>query len=277
MSLPLRHAIHLYLPRRCHRSLRPWINSPLEFRQALRDSKALIAGSVTLSIALQDSWTPRNLDIYTPMGQAKDAMVLYLTQCEKYSIKTVLIRRDKVSSLAPRSAHTITVLCKDSGPSHLSARVNVIESPTRQALIPILRGTATWTFNWLSADAIVVGYPALTFKHLGIIRPSPSAAEDTEARRWKQRYRGRGFIRITRSSWPWPGQACRFHCRAQWRHATDHGCLVFMFGEERYTEDVAWVLNDGTGRRRCTNPACPSYGLSAVQTLPNNLSISSTV
>lgn len=262
LSYALRVAVLGYLRRRINVALRPWITRPTEFRRALRETESLISGSVVLSIALRDPWFPNDLNIYSPLGESKDLLVAFLVHAEHYVINQVFAPNEKQYSLAPRNAHTITILHKLNYESPLHPTIiKVVESPTLKATTPILQSTTTWAMNWLSSDGIGIAYPRMTFKHIGLRRTARHTVPDPQTiKDWNKKYTDRAFRVLTRTKWSWDGSPC---CGPGRRETNDPGCLSLTFGDKNVVRSEGlndnWILTEG-GHMWRMNRVCPQFG-----------------
>lgn len=263
----LRYEVKRYIESRYHRTIRPWIKNPRAFRNEMRYSGSLIAGSVVIDMILREPWAPDDLNIYVPRHQAA-RLVSYLMHQEGYEADTFLrAEQSGIPSheLSNSSVHSVTRLIKRSN-NETIARIDITEAKDNYAFSPVLQSTSTWAYNWMTADGLTIAYPTLTLKKFGVSRkrhPLPGQRPTTQ---WKQKYvDARGFTSVTQRQWR-GDRPCGSTCRAKIRSTEDSSCLTILFGSngDRSAYPLrVWAIK-GLGSTlacQCSNIRCPFYRL----------------
>lgn len=259
----LRAEVKTYLLRRYNNTIRPWIDDAASFRDHLRRSSSIIGGSVALDMALCETWTPKNMDIYTPRGN-EYVIVTYLILYEGYDVDTY------VSAPGPAAQHhesailSISTLYKTNYNKD-SMQINVIESTDPYAFSPLFQSSSTLGISWMTADAITIGYPTLTMYGLGMYRKRHNLWGQANTSDWKTKCLSRGFKSISRSDWRGP-RSCGPVCRSKMRSTEDTLCLTLYFGKmihrDHYQRRI-WAIRGFRGGIACCNAHCPFYRLTA--------------
>ncbi|KAI9067023.1 hypothetical protein FKP32DRAFT_1601418 [Trametes sanguinea] len=153
------HALTL----RYHAALLPFVKNPSDFRNILRLTCSVISGSIALHVLDIDrasTWTPTDLDIYTPNYSAIQ-IISYLCKIEGYNI----VDHPDHYSFPAGGYDCIFHLRR--GNSH----IDVIQSNTRSALQPIPYFWATHVMNYLTSDSFCIAYPDLTLDGKSLLNP----------------------------------------------------------------------------------------------------------
>lgn len=205
-------SVETYIGRRINRAFSEWVDGTLEFRRTLRRTLSIVSGSVALQVIMGASYLcdQPNLDIYVAAGSAKSIIIRYLEDEELYKtvMEKTIIRES--SSFTPLVEHCLTSVTRlqrtiRTHQGQVVRRINIFESD-EDATKPVAFQDATWMMNWVGADEIVVGYPALTLAMEGVVNQSArSPIGDPEGEfEWENRfpkYRVPGFIEKPITHW----------------------------------------------------------------------------
>ncbi|KAL0945898.1 hypothetical protein HGRIS_012182 [Hohenbuehelia grisea] len=171
------------------------------FRAMMRYTRAVLSGSSVLHFAIRDDhWQPADLDIYAPFGTGFN-VVSWLVKREGYEVasdglksftrrpKTTIRRtegpydwttpfeleavwipsppRNQTAIETPTQNFIFRVikLRKPSSPHS----IDIIESSKPSFLPPITRFHSSLVMNYITADSLVILYPSLTLRRIGIL------------------------------------------------------------------------------------------------------------
>ncbi|KAI0059554.1 hypothetical protein BV25DRAFT_1782006, partial [Artomyces pyxidatus] len=181
------------MDRRWNTSLRSFVTTPASFREVMRQTRAIVAGSVALqylSPHVQEQWTPRNMDVFCPLTTCA-TVLSHLKLVEGYA-------QESAETTAPFFAHVwdgagivgVIRLVSASG-----RRVTLYTCEHNSPLMPLTYSWSTLLVNFLTADSFCVTYPKLTLRGIGCFNPylAPADAMDECV----QRYLARGFTLLS--------------------------------------------------------------------------------
>lgn len=243
----LRSDVQLYIMRRVHATLSPWIKVPLDFRDMLRRTRSVVGGSVAVDAVIRDRKIPVDLDIFCPRGARKE-VVQYLIKNEHYRLDVIL------TDYVPEATHphwgsfdivngilSCTRLSKmvPWGEHRQLMMVDVLESRDGYAVSPIIQSDATSGMTWIGADTISVLYPKWTLDLVSITRKRSHPNPHGGGARWMRRLaRVKGFKVI--DIWAWNDlrreRPCGTACPGILRFSDDNMCLSMQFahGGEKF-------------------------------------------
>lgn len=272
--------VNMYLMRRVHRTLRPWIKNPKSFRRAMGHSRSIVGGSVVLDTVLNNSWHPEDLNVFCPRGQAAK-MATYLVREEHYYVDECVKPSDPLpippSTPIPTPIDVmegVNIIIKLRNPrgKRIVSKISVIESRDGYALSPIVQAPSTLTMNWITSDTLSVAYPRYTLRHEAVARMTSS--KDFMA--WSQKYGKRGFRWIGRGEWRKGRNEAGSHgasCPGLLRRSDDGVCLTMSFASRgNDTENGshwcrsqypcrAWTILGTSSLSCCHMSTCPTYRL----------------
>ena len=217
-----------------------------QFLQLLADTNSVISGSTPLAICVQGtpragSWMDeRDLDIFAPAYRA-DTVVEYLNQQLGYTVvfqlhystwdteSEIQDTREELNRDAPSYMVCNPLVNGIVGLTRLGTpdgrRIDVIESLSDCALLPIVHFPFTHLINFITATTIVVCYPRQTLIS-GSGLPNP---DNRHGQRLRDRYVSRGW---TLSDVFTHTQHCRVrssYCPLLSRNSGDSLCFSFAF------------------------------------------------
>ncbi|KAI0063889.1 hypothetical protein BV25DRAFT_1782484, partial [Artomyces pyxidatus] len=228
----------------CNTTLTRYVKNPLAFRGLLRDTRSVISGSTVLHYALQGTrrrWSATDLDVYSPLTTGA-SVVDYLVEMEGFVIvENLSTSRDRTKEIFREYGNgaiaSVTTLRTPS-----SRKVDVITCTRNSALLPLTYFWGTIVTNYMSADAICITYPRLTFDHIGILNPTrvPLAHVKVCIDKYERRgfflrefqHIGNGVRHTTHNQSP-------LHCPQTFRNFSDAGCLRIQFSTVPSTDPVA--------------------------------------
>lgn len=245
LSKPLRIQTEAYVGCLLTKTIRPWIESPPDFRHLMLKYRAVVSGSVALGVVLHPSFHSKDMDVYVGKGNGKSALIQYLTTIEGYAVTSeYILDRTPYPGLvtiagydqAPRHTQSITMLTHPSRLDglHFPRLIKIVESNTLCAITPIFDFNATWMMNYITGDGIHVAYPNQTFRRSGVwCRTTDHTTGD-----WAWRIVSR-HLRIS---------------ELNWRHLREEGCGSLCPGVTRTSTDKWWMHYSVTGMEE--GPTC---------------------
>jgi hypothetical protein len=186
----LRAQVPSHLTRAFHALLQHYFPDHIAFRQAMRDTGAVISGSSALAFIMRDDhWTAKDLDIYVPSGDAATRLFHHLESIQGF--KHTVLRGgmpakdyEKVGSGCIRRVHKfLKRQGADEAGQDMTLTVDLIESDTNSSVKPLTSFHSTLVMNYLTADSVVVLYPSLTFSRVAFKQSRPWKTEDWEEAR----------------------------------------------------------------------------------------------
>ncbi|KAJ7171857.1 hypothetical protein C8R43DRAFT_1120229 [Mycena crocata] len=152
--------------------------------RSLGPTRSLISGSVPVAVLKNMSFTPNDVDIYVPESQegAMDAVVR-----DELDFKQVQV----LNGSYPEQAGIRKILWYTKG----TFKINIIVAAGENAAMPIFKFYATIVMNILHFNGLLVIYPDLSTKSIGLVK---SACVMNPLTFYKtmgciNRYRGRGI------------------------------------------------------------------------------------
>ncbi|KAF6750462.1 hypothetical protein DFP72DRAFT_1072185 [Ephemerocybe angulata] len=156
--------VQFVLKERLRLLLSLWGLDDLASRNMMRTTGSVLGGSAALSMIHPNTLVPCNLDFYCPLGNA--GLVLDFFKARGYHDLS-FGGRDPVSpGMGVKRVYTLGSLETLQG-------VNVVESLSLSPLVPILYSPTTLVMNYVSSEAVVCCYPALTTAKKGILNSPP--------------------------------------------------------------------------------------------------------
>lgn len=275
--------IQLHLEQRFNTMLARWFSRPLAFREALQITQSAISGSAVVSYAIPSpSWESKDLDIYTPVGQAFSEMLEHLTEVQGYTLVQAwphqgiaqgpLIKGTAQSQPGPKPppkyyssraryiSRIVTLEKVDTsatGSEVLPLRVDLVCSETSEALLPITDFHSTCVVNCITSCGVIIGYPKLTFGRENAKRRQAQGGSKAHL----EKYRQRGFAVVEQDP---PPPCSPSTCSMLRRSFRDVACLAIPFPGCKHpldgVPDVSWSLQ-GPCPYPCPLESC-SYRLS---------------
>lgn len=266
-SQSFRTRVRSYLARRFNNLLKYWVAKPIVFRDLMRETNTVVSGSTALAFALGQDWGSKDLDLYTPFGTPCAKILKYLIKTEGYNLD--LEREGEILEheyFSPETAFHMRIVHKlkktiypndDETAEPQVRRIDLIESSSASAVVPIFRFHSTAVMNWIGADYLFMTYPKLTMNMKSLVNETiRQPAEKEEI--WINKYSARGFtfVRGIRAL----GEPCNAACPCIRRNTLDVGCLSAQFGDNekavQQPPEVQWEVLTGGAWKRCPNPLC---------------------
>ncbi|KAH6906297.1 hypothetical protein BKA70DRAFT_1289833 [Coprinopsis sp. MPI-PUGE-AT-0042] len=213
--------------RRVHRRLEDFHLSPTPFLALLGESGALGSGSFVLALAsaLEDDFTPNDLDIYVPdssydtLVEGLDALGYRLLDHNECAVPPY--------ADANQTLTRVEVFGTDKGQTYL----NIISVVGPDPRIAIFLFHSTIVMNWMDSHSITIAYPSLTFNRLSLTNEWRDPPLQKRVACW-DKYRGRGISFLSNCcDDEFLADQCGagFCCYRAERSTDDGGCLKFDF------------------------------------------------
>lgn len=275
ISRAIRSDVKAYLMRRVNFALRRWVKDPVSFRRVLGVSRSVVGGSVVLDIVLNDTWHPKDLDIYCPRDQFA-MMVTYLCLDEGYLLLSDTVYYTKHEH--PKARTKIDVLegiasvrkFRKRLSDGTILRIDLIESKDAYAISPIIQAASTLAVNWITTDTVSIGYPLITLKRTAVWRDWSIA----RSKKWEKVLRKRRFRLLEWPDWRKIRSKVGHHgatCPAILRFSDDLRCLTMKFMPRELVPETSkhtllpvyprrvWAMN-GIGSVACCHlRKCANY------------------
>jgi hypothetical protein len=254
--------------RQYHRLLSTYVDIPYQFRELIGRHRSIISGSavVWLIEGFPSSWTPGDLDIYTPKGESKP-VINYLVAQGYRKVPLVDIPEEDDDPFQQFNWHTfhLTHLYHPK----LETRIEIFESETGDPTRSILYSRGTHTMNFLSWNTLVSLYPKMTLNKKGVVTYTPLDPYNDWIWRWRRRrYRLKNGYVVTQ-----PNILLHLHpLRRRW--IGDSHSLVLQFdtpivnhlvllnGEDSTTVNAATPL-EKKGKQIIVKGPCLCHGYNA--------------
>lgn len=238
----------------------PVKESVQHFLALLARTRSVVSGSTAVAVYAQATsragkWMDtRDLDIFTPRHMAS-SVVEHLVQTHGYS---VTVRLQCPASRLEEPTDDVFELRSDDIPSFLACnpsetgvyglkrlatadgrRIDVIESSTDCALLPIVHFPFTHLINYITATSIVICYPHQTLvQGVSYIRP-----HSKDGIRLYERYRERRFKICDRTpNHNWSCISPTTYCSLRRRVSEDSGCFRMAFTSDSMRKERAKVI-----------------------------------
>lgn len=237
-STSIKAMVDQVLQDKWNRALSRFVKSPMGLRDILRGTDAVVSGSMALHFILDgpELWEPNDADIFAPL-HAADKIANYLMSSEAFKVEGMTSRNARYQDhirFNPSIARVVYLIRPD------GFRLQIIESATPTALHPLAHFWSTLVTNYISADAICVVFPSLTFNKRGCSRLD-ILDNDAEIRAI-EKYRARGFTisdfdknvgADVNSLYPGADRDCDLNpnCPHRLRYIGDQWCLQTVFDE----------------------------------------------
>ncbi|KAL1940975.1 hypothetical protein VTO73DRAFT_7611 [Trametes versicolor] len=224
-----------YLSRRLAAHLRRFVRNPTHFLDELEICCSVISGSSALAVLFRLPWIPGDLDIYTPRDYFYH-VVAYLVNVEEYTLS--FLSQPHYASYG--NVRNVARLLRDDG-----QRIDVIQSESNSALLPLASFWNTAVMNYISSSGFCVAYPRLTEAHRALLStrstfvpndggvPYPDVDTDVVVkyldRGFDLRFTHMGWIREDDASAGCPGMGSS-HCPLTIRYFGDRHCVTGSLG-----------------------------------------------
>ncbi|KAH9852844.1 hypothetical protein C2E23DRAFT_729604 [Lenzites betulinus] len=192
--------VSTYLFKKLLGVLRRFVENPYHFLDELEICCSVISGSSALSVLFRHSWTPDDLDVYTPRDYFWH-VVAYLVNVENYTKFELLSHPDYNAYGTVRS---VARLSRADG-----RRVDVVQSDSNSPLLPIASFWNTAVMNYIAPNSFCIAYPHLTDQLCAVTTAISPAEEDVSSATYPlvdpallYKYEARGFaVRTDHLSW----------------------------------------------------------------------------
>lgn len=229
---------------------------------------SVISGSVALWFLLgrPGQWEPHDLDIYCPIDCAKD-LLSFLHDVEGYTDNALQDQRRKDYAENARKAVNPSITSVAHLINGQGRRIDIIESSSSCALLPLPYFWTTFLPNYISARKLCLPYPIHTLHGYGCLTHASDIPRITD--RAVRKYVARGF-RVSEFSeeatkeviqaYPDILQSCdnNPYCPNTARSFGDRWCLQYTFQEK--PGDAPEVLDAETPVWICGGSMCRSCG-----------------
>lgn len=219
-----------HMLQRVHQLLRVFALEPRPFLQMLSDTNSIISGSAALLIVLTWSFTPNDLDIYTPVSRAGEVVEILKNDFGYEDEKTKEVTDGEENEMLIDNDNGMVIDGNDEGNEQTTnneddelpannnmddlpdvyadchsvitlykgyRKVQVVVSTTEDATKPVRGFHSSPVMNFISGQGIYCAYPILTGAYRGILNRNSVAWNaqlrlETEA--CINKYRARGFM-----------------------------------------------------------------------------------
>lgn len=219
--------VNAHLLGRIYQLLRIFGLAPMPFLAMLKQTNSIISGSGALVIVLTWSFTPGDLDIYTPASRVDDVVEAiksefdYADEPTPPGVPSPAMHLNYHSVIRLQNGHR---------------KIQIIASTTEDATKPLRGFHSSPVMNFLSGRAIFCAYPVLLEQRKGIMNCrviSWSAQPTEEIVECVAKYERRGFnFEVDLSLWPeFDGHVCGQHgsCPYTRRTIDDKHVLLHAF------------------------------------------------
>lgn len=271
-----RSRIRAHIGHRISRAFQPFVDDVPRFQKKLQKTKSVVSGSIVLVTARPASWTPSDMDIYTPSGES-EPVIQHLVQVEGYNV----IKESPSNSASAQElgadedpaahgpdedededdarslssepyGHSLPIirvvrLQRTPPAAHLGPPrfIEVIESCAASAVFPIGQFLSTFVMNWITGDGeIHVLHPRLTLVGVGLMNGTVDGPMAEKQQRWREKYERRGYV--AHDSTSALAVSCGASCPARARRAGDAKCLVVSANERKPSTGGGGAQQDTT-------------------------------
>jgi hypothetical protein len=149
----------------------------------MRNHNCVVSGSSVLWLieGFSTHWHPHDLDVYVPEGKV-DTVVQYFLQMG-YIVDACHTGLHKY--FLDGYLSSVTKLKNTS----MDVAVDILESASDQAVMPVLYFHSTIVMNWMDADHLALLYPATTLAKVGVVQDDVDSYDDG----WIAKYQDRGY------------------------------------------------------------------------------------